>query len=613
MQILSSSCLTRKWMNGSFCTKAASFALWDYVTFYKYVPFSNVTLVQQALNELWQPLGILGRVYVAQEGINAQLAVPVNKREIFEEKTRQFGPEIDFPLANIYVNASPLAANEDRRPFTNLKIRTRAKLVADDLNEPLNLKKNGTEISPDEWNVAMEKSESIVLDCRNFYEHDVGRFDGAHRIMVESFRDSFTALDTMLEDTPKNTPLLTYCTGGIRCEKVGAYLHTAGFENIFRLQGGIVHYLTHFGTQQEQEQHNLKNRNGHEEKAEKVTACRFLGKNFVFDDRLSEHSRGSEDILGHCFTCHTSCDVHVNCANTMCHGLILQCPKCSVQYAGACSVACATQVRHMKTMGHDDRKEYRKKNTVLWKHKNPSSYMGKGGFRPRYTPAFQKNYSTERDTYASNWSSSSNFATCLSDIRENTKATCPRSHMLIEDSQVQMIQFLLSSWNVQHVLELGCFTGFSALAMAESLPKNGTVTTCDIDPTALHMARDHIKKHPLGYKIHLHSSSAQDLLHEMVDTHRQFDFIFIDANKGQYRFYYDFILRNALLAHTGIMAFDNTLFKDRVWQCTEKEKIATKMHAFNEYVHEDKHTRNLMIPLFDGITFVTHNNKVTLS
>ena len=154
---------------------------------------------------------------------------------------------------------------------------------------------------------------------RNHYESEIGHFKGANLPDVDTFRESLPIIEKKYNSYKKNKNILMYCTGGIRCEKASAYLINKGYKNVYQLNGGIIEY-----TRQVKE-HNLENK--------------FLGKNFVFDNRRSE--RISSDIISNCHQCGDKCDEHVNCDNEACHLLFIQCENCAKKYDGCCSIECS--------------------------------------------------------------------------------------------------------------------------------------------------------------------------------------------------------------------------------------------------------------------------------
>jgi UPF0176 protein len=153
---------------------------------------------------------------------------------------------------------------------------------------------------------------------RNHYESEVGHFKNAIKPDVETFREALPVVIEILEEK-KDRDIIMYCTGGIRCEKASAYLKHNGFEKVYQVEGGIIEYA-----RQVKEQ-GLENK--------------YIGKNFVFDDRLGE--RISEEIISKCHQCGIACDDHKNCANDACHILFIQCEACAQNYESSCSKKCA--------------------------------------------------------------------------------------------------------------------------------------------------------------------------------------------------------------------------------------------------------------------------------
>ncbi|GMF52264.1 unnamed protein product [Phytophthora fragariaefolia] len=208
--------------------------------------------------------------------------------------------------------------------------------------------------------------------------------------MVDTFRDTFDALDEILDkhekehDGRKPKEVMMYCTGGIRCEKVGAYLtQYKGISNVQKLHGGIVNYMR-FLKEQRQAAADARARlasgsgsGDFVDSADDGEISLFKGKNFVFDQRcvgeLTESEEVTDDVLGKCFQCGEPCNHHTNCSNLMCHGLILQCSKCAMDLLGACSEACKLEYVTMEAMTPEHQRSYRKANALKWKPKNPNS------------------------------------------------------------------------------------------------------------------------------------------------------------------------------------------------------------------------------------------------
>jgi UPF0176 protein len=280
------------------------------LSFYQYANIENVPQFRNDLYRAFDELKVFGRIYVASEGINGQISVPEDNFETFRERLYSF-PFLNAVRLNI-------AIDDDGKSFYKLKIKIRNKIVADGLDDSsFDITKRGRHLSAEEYNALTEKEETIVVDMRNHYESEVGYFQDAIRPDVETFREALPLVEEML-DEQKDKPIVMYCTGGIRCEKASAYYLHKGFENVFMVDGGIIEYA------RQCEENGLPNK--------------FIGKNFVFDERMGE--RITEDIVSKCHQCGELADTHVNCANDACHILFIQCSACAEKNAGCCSAKC---------------------------------------------------------------------------------------------------------------------------------------------------------------------------------------------------------------------------------------------------------------------------------
>lgn len=280
------------------------------VSFYQYHPIENPQRFRDELFEKLSELNVLGRIYVAGEGINAQISVPVANFDKFKDYLYSF----DF-IKGIRLN---IAIADDEKSFWVLKVKVRPKIVADGIEDPsFSMERRGQYLNAEQFNELTENPEAVVIDMRNHYEFEVGHFENALEIPADTFREQLPAAAEMLAGK-KEKPVIMYCTGGIRCEKASAYLLHKGFKNVFHLEGGIIEYA------RQVEKQGLENK--------------FRGKNFVFDERMGE--RIGDEIISHCYQCGEKCDTHVNCANLACHMLFLQCSGCGEKFQGCCSAQC---------------------------------------------------------------------------------------------------------------------------------------------------------------------------------------------------------------------------------------------------------------------------------
>jgi len=297
------------------------------ISFYKYSKISNPTLLRNQLFLFWDSIEVLGRIYVAQEGINAQLSVPADNFEAFKTHL----DTIDF-LENVRLN---IAIEHDLFSFLKLKVKVRDKIVSDGLNDatfdPSDI---GTHVNASEFNALIEDENTVVVDMRNHYESEIGHFKNAVTPDVDTFRESLDLIEEDLKDHKETKNLVMYCTGGIRCEKASAYYKHKGFKNVYQLEGGIINYA------RQVENQSIENK--------------FIGKNFVFDQRRAE--KISDDIIANCHQCGAPADIHVNCANDACHLLFIQCEACKKSMENCCSTACM----EVNRMSYEEQKALRK-------------------------------------------------------------------------------------------------------------------------------------------------------------------------------------------------------------------------------------------------------------
>jgi len=281
------------------------------LSFYAYARISNPTQFRNELFLAWNQLDVLGRIYVANEGINAQLSLPADTFYAFKDSIEVY----DF-MKGIRLN---IAVEQDDHSFLKLTIKVRDKIVADGLvDDTFDVTNIGIHLKAKEFNDLLEDPNTIVVDMRNHYESEIGHFTNAIKPDVDTFRESLPIIENQLSEHKQNKKLLMYCTGGIRCEKASAYFKHKGFENVYQLEGGIIEYTRQV-------------------KAEGLQS-KFIGKNFVFDQRLGE--RITEDIVSQCHQCGAPNDEHTNCANEGCHLLFIQCDSCKSTMEGCCSTEC---------------------------------------------------------------------------------------------------------------------------------------------------------------------------------------------------------------------------------------------------------------------------------
>lgn len=301
------------------------------ISFYKYFPIEIPSSYRDTLYKDFNAMNIFGRIYIAQEGINAQISVPEWAIEEFK-KYMYARPEYENLRLNIAVNAEK--DEKDGKSFFVLSAKVRNKIVADGIDDPtFNMNNKGKYLDAASFNALVEKEDVILVDMRNHYEYEVGHFENAIEIPSDTFREQLPmAVDMLKENKDKN--IVMYCTGGIRCEKASAYMLHHGFNNVYHIEGGIIHYAR--------------------TAKEKNIPIKFIGKNFVFDERLGE--KITDDIIAKCHQCGKPSDTHTNCKNDACHLLFIQCSECAQKMQGCCSPECVSFI----SLSPEEQKELRK-------------------------------------------------------------------------------------------------------------------------------------------------------------------------------------------------------------------------------------------------------------
>lgn len=317
------------------------------LSFYKYHHLEDPKAFRDQLYLSLASIDVWGRIYVAAEGINGQISVPTQKLNEF----RSLIYAIPF-LKGVRLN---IAVVDNGKSFFKLKILVRKKIVADGLDDStFDVTNSGIHLNATDFNKLTEDPNTLVVDMRNHYESEVGHFRNAICPDVDTFREALPVVEEMLENK-KDKNIIMYCTGGIRCEKASAWMKHRGFKNVFQLDGGIIEYA------------RLAKELGLENK--------FIGKNFVFDERLGE--RISDDIISVCHQCGNPCDDHTNCRNDGCHLLFIQCKACAEKYNGCCSEEC----KQLIALPTDKQKEIRKginKGRQVFKKGRSSNIRFKG-------------------------------------------------------------------------------------------------------------------------------------------------------------------------------------------------------------------------------------------
>ncbi|CAD6507814.1 UPF0176 protein Spro_1886 [Candidatus Profftia tarda] len=281
------------------------------VSFYKYCLINNPQTFRDHLYIAFSKLKVLGRIYIAPEGINAQISVPTRLYKtmtqlLYQARTDFYGLRMNIALDNT------------RQSFWVLRIKVRNRIVADGIKDRnFNPSNVGHYLQAKEVNSMLQDPDVVFVDMRNYYEYEVGHFNNAIEVPSHTFRDQLPMAVDILQKY-KEKKIVMYCTGGIRCEKASAYMLYHGFKNVYHLEGGIIEYTRYA------REHGLP--------------LMFIGKNFVFDERMGEPV--TNDVISKCHQCGISCDRHTNCLHNSCHLLFIQCSSCSEKYKGCCNSEC---------------------------------------------------------------------------------------------------------------------------------------------------------------------------------------------------------------------------------------------------------------------------------
>ena len=279
------------------------------LSFYKYIKIDNLEQLRDNLFLNFNELKILGRIYIANEGINAQVSIPEHNLDMFKTKLNSYSSFNNIPFKFAVIEGLS---------FLKLTIKIKKEIVAYKI--PANqydLSKTGKHLKSDDFNQAIDDG-AIIIDMRNYYEGEIGKFENAIIPDVERSQELLPEIKKLLSKN-KEDKILMYCTGGIRCEKASSYLIKNGFQDVNQLEGGIIQYANDI----------KKNK----------TKSKFIGKNFVFDHRMGE--RITDDIIANCHQCDVPSDNHTNCMNQCCHILFIQCSKCKKEYNNCCSLECS--------------------------------------------------------------------------------------------------------------------------------------------------------------------------------------------------------------------------------------------------------------------------------
>lgn len=297
-----------------------------------YYYFTNVPDPQEEVKrhkQFFENRDVSGRIYISKEGINGQMSGYCKDAQAYMDwmKESELFQGVKFKIHYYPENA-----------FPKMTVKVREQVVAMDTS--YDLSKQGEHVSPKRWREMLESEDDyLLLDVRNDYEWEVGHFDGAELPPLKQFRDFPRYAEELKEKVdPKETKVMMYCTGGIRCELYSALMKEKGFENVYQLDGGVINYGLQEGTDH------------------------WKGKLFVFDDRLTVpiSEEGDAPVVGKCRHCGEESESYYNCAHMDCNELFLSCPDCLEKYQGCCDVACTGSPRIRPLQEQNAHKPFRR-------------------------------------------------------------------------------------------------------------------------------------------------------------------------------------------------------------------------------------------------------------
>ncbi|TDS08445.1 UPF0176 protein [Sphingobacterium paludis] len=286
--------------------------------YYCYSPIENAEDFAAKHLEFCQSLGLVGRIIVAEEGLNGTVSGT-------KEACKRY---MDAVHADTRFAKTEFKIDEVEEPsFIKMHCRYKPEIVHSGLRNPEIINPNiqtGKHLEPTEFLAMKDQDDVVVLDVRSNYEHSVGRFKNAVTLDIDNFRE-FPEKVKELEQY-KGKKILTYCTGGIKCEKASALLLQEGFDDVYQLHGGIIKYGKEAGGKD------------------------FDGKCYVFDNRVTvDVNAVNPTVVSTCRNCGTVTPKMINCANPDCNEHFTQCDACGWELEGCCSTTC---------MEHPRKREY---------------------------------------------------------------------------------------------------------------------------------------------------------------------------------------------------------------------------------------------------------------
>lgn len=468
------------------------------VSFYKFVELPDPHAIAPRLRAFLSKFEVLGRIYLAREGINAQFCVPSDLMDLLQKQFLVEFPVFGFVEFNPSDDLVPVKVLEEASsgPFGTLDIRVRKQVLSDGLSPEEQLDPNKIKtnlVSSEVWQRELTKSENkpLVLDCRNFYESRVGTFKGSIPLKTSNFKETWYQVSEVLKKFPeagKSQPIFTYCTGGIRCVKVGAYLEQRlGLHNVFGLKGGIIAYNRFV------KEHNVP-----------MEDNLFLGKNFVFDNRMEETI--TEESVGTCDLCGLNSGAYTNCSNLRCHSMLFICSSCSSKTSSCCCMDC-------------------KNSKVVVNEQIDADLTGFYSYSSSFILSRYPN----------------------------------RLEEMTQLFQAQTLKSIVGNKKPRNIFEIGTFSGLSTFALASGYSRFNKLTSCDHDSNAVEFAKSLLQYTPFASKLNFLAQDWRTVLQQCKRS--KYDVFFIDGDKTQYSEILKALLDSKLTKPASLLIFDVSLHK----------------------------------------------------
>ena len=279
--------------------------------YYKYVPIEDPEAFRAEHMALCTEIGLMGRIHIAHEGINGTVSGTPEQTEQYMQAMRKDPRFFDIVFK---------IEESQGHAFRKMKVKVKPEIVHLSLEDDVNPHQvTGKHLKPKEFYEAMQDDDVVILDARNTYEYDLGHFRNAIRPDIETFRELPDWIRKNFSQY-KDKKILTYCTGGIRCEKFSGFLVEEGFKDVSQLEGGIISY-------------------GYDEE---VQGRLWDGKMYVFDDRISVPVNHTDEakVVGKCYYCEEPEERIVKCGNPECNKHLIMCADCEHEHLRSCSTEC---------------------------------------------------------------------------------------------------------------------------------------------------------------------------------------------------------------------------------------------------------------------------------